>query len=399
MNLVSYVKEKGVRRAFQVLWRYKIPKLQIKIVAKLTRRRPLEGKIVIESHNDFDCNGGAFYEYLVGKGLNQTVKIVWRLGHPLDRKLPENVVSVPLYGPSWRKAWHICTAKWMTADCVVEEKVRDDQISLYMSHGVLGLKNVKGLISIPSTVDYVLSPSVSADEALAKGYDMDRTSTRFVHLGYPVLDRLFEKRHSKQYRPVSPAGKKVFLWMPTFRKGTAYGREDAAGSYPYGVPLIEDRETLDRLAEFANEKNALVVIKLHPKQDLSEISLDVPRGIQFIAPMDVKALPFDMYDLMLESVAMISDYSAATFEYLALDKPISYVLADLDRYKLGLVEHADRYMPGEKICTLQDLFAFITDVCAGVDVHSDERANFRTQFCRWNDSGSSERVSRFLGIE
>lgn len=382
-----------------MLWRYKIPQLQIKAMSILTKRWTLEEKIVIESHNDFDCNGGALYEYLISRGINQRVKIVWLLYHPSTERLPNNVTWVPLHGPSLKKAWHVCTAKWLTADCTITEKVREDQFSVYMTHGIFGLKNAKGFVRIPATVDCVLSPSPQADQVLGDEYVMDLTKTRFEHLGFPVLDRLYAGKHSERYRPLSPGQKTVFLWMPTFRKGIAYGRDDADGSYPFGIPLIRDRRELVEFASFVRSCDALVVIKLHPKQDLTAVSSDVPKGIVFLTADELKNSTFDTYDLMLESSALITDYSGAATEYLALNRPISYVLEDLHSYKLGLIDGAEQYMPGDKIYTLDELKSFITDVCSGRDSYADQRADFRSRFFSWNDARSSERVSRYLGIE
>ena len=134
MNPLTYLKEKGLRRALQVIWLFKLPKIQVSIVALLTRGRTLENKIVIESHNDFDCNGGALYDWLIENGYNDRIKIVWRLYHDAPAHLPKNVSCVSVYGPSWKKAWAICTAKWLTADCTVADKVREDQVSHAHAH-------------------------------------------------------------------------------------------------------------------------------------------------------------------------------------------------------------------------------------------------------------------------
>ena len=65
MNFIKYVRKNGIRRTINVLWRYKIEMLFEKIVLKITKNKKLKNIIVIESHNDFDCNGGAFYNYLI----------------------------------------------------------------------------------------------------------------------------------------------------------------------------------------------------------------------------------------------------------------------------------------------------------------------------------------------
>lgn len=52
---------------------------------------PLQDVIILESHNDFDSNGGAFYDYLIENGYNKKYKIVWFLRNKCPQHLPENV--------------------------------------------------------------------------------------------------------------------------------------------------------------------------------------------------------------------------------------------------------------------------------------------------------------------
>ena len=398
MNIISYLKQKGRRRVFQVVWRYKIPEIQIALVSAITKKRPLEDKIVIESHNDFDCNGGALYDWLIDNGFNEQVEIVWRLYHPVrSSDLPNNVSCVPVYGPSWKKAWAVCTAKWFTADCTVIDKVREDQLSIYMTHGGFGLKDCHGLIDIPSSVDYVLSASSGLDDWTNWLYNLDPSKTKLAHVGFPSLERLCKRQHSRNYRFEPFEGKRI-LWMPTFRQGVAYGRDDSAESYPYGVPLVRSKNDLDRLIALLEGYGIQLVIKLHPKQDLSVISGDLPNEIKFITGESIKEDSVDNYDLMLDSDALISDYSGAIYEYMTLNRPIAFVLSDVGDYSLGLIEDAERYMPGSKVYTFEDLARFIDDVAKGLDPHKDER----TEFLDWLYDPSSEcscsRVSELLGI-
>ena len=397
MNPIGYIKSKGVERTLQVLWRYKLPKLQVAIVACLTRHLPLMDKIVIESHNDFDCNGGAFYNWLISNGCNNKIKIVWRLYHNPPTDLPGNVSCVPVYGPSWRKAWAICTAKWLTADCTVADKIRTDQVSVYMTHGGFGLKNCHGLIDVPKSVDYILSPSPSFDDWTRWMYDADRSSVELIHVGYPSLDRLYRNGHSASCKPNKGCNKTI-LWMPTFRQGIAADRDDSSGDYPYGVPLVRDRSTLDRLALVLKRFDCRLVIKLHPKQDLSSITADMPEGIDFITGNSIKSQGFDNYDLMLNADAMIGDFSGAIYEYLVLNRPIAFVLSDLNEYKIGLIDNADQYMIGPKIYHFGDLEAFIRDVSNGVDSSAVERGILLKKMYEPSDGCSCEKLAGFLGI-
>ena len=159
MKLFDYFKKNGFKRSLSVLWQYKIEILLEKIVLKITKNKKLKNIIVIESHNDFDCNGGAFYSYLIKNNYNKKYKIVWLVRKKYKDKLPENVECVELYKPSLKKAYYMCMSKVFSYDCEIRPKLRDDQLLVYCSHGAGGLKNVKNNIKLPENTDYILVQS------------------------------------------------------------------------------------------------------------------------------------------------------------------------------------------------------------------------------------------------
>lgn len=59
-KLIGVIREQGWKRLFQIIYEVKINNLITKFVSIIFRRSGLKNIIVIESHNDFDCNGGAF---------------------------------------------------------------------------------------------------------------------------------------------------------------------------------------------------------------------------------------------------------------------------------------------------------------------------------------------------
>ena len=398
MNPFDYLKKYGLKRACQVIWEYKLPRIQVAILARLTRNRPLDNTLIIESHNDFDCNGGALYDWLIENGYNQNIKIVWRLYHAEPDNLPRNVSCVPVYGPSWKKAWAICTAKWMTADCSVADKIRDDQISVYMTHAAFSLKETKGLVEVPPSVDYVLGLTAEMDDYFIEECGIDSSMTKLLHIGYPDLDRLINKQHSKNYTFSEIFNKKTILWMPTFRKGVVFGRDDSSDSYPYGIPLVDSEERLDDLNRLLNEYDLNLIIKLHPKQDVSSIESGRLNNVFVLTGSSIKTNSFDNYDLMLNSIALISDYSGAAYQFLTLDRPMAFVLSDLDKYKVGLIEHSEDYMPGHKVMSYGDLCDFIIDIAEEADRFSLERKQLIEKLYGDCAAGSCERLIKFLGI-
>ena len=91
MNVAKYIQEKGVKHAIQVIYQYKIDIVLQKILGVFLRSKPLKDIIMIESHNDFDSNGGAFYNYLIQNEYNKKYKIVWLIKHKesLNVQLPQ----------------------------------------------------------------------------------------------------------------------------------------------------------------------------------------------------------------------------------------------------------------------------------------------------------------------
>ena len=111
----------------------------------LWKNAKLIDTILIESHNDFDCN--------------KRYKIVWMLRNKKPKNLPPNVTGFNLYTPSLRKTYYMYTAKYMTSDHYILGRKRDGQIACYLDHGTIGLKSFKGKIFLPDELDCILVPS------------------------------------------------------------------------------------------------------------------------------------------------------------------------------------------------------------------------------------------------
>ena len=69
MNIYNYIKQNGLRNVLDVIYHYKIDVCIQKVLYKFLKNKKLKNIIMIESHNDFDTNGGAFYNYLIKKWI------------------------------------------------------------------------------------------------------------------------------------------------------------------------------------------------------------------------------------------------------------------------------------------------------------------------------------------
>lgn len=399
MELIKYFKKNGLKRALEVLWQYKIEIVLEKFINIFTKNKPLQNKILIESHNDFDCNGGAFYEYLIDNGYNEKYKIVWLVRKKVKNKLPINVETVPLLGPSIKKAYHICTAKYVTYDCESVNKVRSDQKVVFCSHGAGGLKNVKGKCFIPDGVNYILIQSEEYAPIEANQLSLDPKDKRFVYIGFPSHDTFFIDDKSEVLKVTDKKYKKIILWMPTFRKGGGFNRNDSEKEQKLGIPLFNTLEEYKILNEKLKKMDVFLIIKIHPKQDLSNLGIYDMSNIKVLTGDSVKKLGIDNYKLIKCTDALISDYSGAAYEYLQLNRPIGYILDDINDYKLGfVVDDIHQLIAGHEIYTIEDLIKFITDVVDDNDIYKERREKLRDYIYKYHDGNSSERLAKLLEL-
>ena len=91
----------------------------------------------------------------------------------------------------------------------------------------------------------------------------------------------------------------------------------------------------------------------------------------------------DLYCLLPATDALITDYSSVYFDYLLLNRPIGFVVDDLEHYRRQrgfLLEPVERWMPGEHFRSVNDLEGFIRDVAAGRDPYRGHRNGLSEMF-------------------
>lgn len=400
MRIISYLRSNGLKHAFEVIYQYKIDIFILKLLKPFLKNKPLQNIIVIESHNDFDSNGGTFYNYLIENRYNEKYKIVWLLKHKKPERLPQNVEAVPLYKPSIKKDYYKWIAKWFTSDNDCGKKLRSDQISIYFGHGGFGLKKFRGLIKIPANIDYVLMPSHYLSAIFADQMMLKETDPRLQYIGFPYVDAFYCKKSGDLKKITKHPYKKTILWMPTFRKGGGYKREDSAEIGKLGIPLIQDVDTYKQLNSILISFDILMIIKIHPMQDLSNLGIFDMSNIKVLTGVTVKTLEIDNYRLMKDCDAMVSDYSSAAFDFLHRNKPIAFDFSDLNAYKLGLaVENPKEFIAGDIIENVNDLFSFIKDVAEDRDTHYERRQLLRKKIFDYYDGDNCFRAVNLLGIE
>ncbi|MCX4328049.1 MAG: CDP-glycerol glycerophosphotransferase family protein [Lachnospiraceae bacterium] len=130
-------------------------------------------------------------------------------------------------------------------------------------------------------------------------------------LGQPRSDIFFQKEKPAPYFP----GKNIILYCPTHRK---------EGAQKIDIAKLFD---LKRLEIFLKENNYYFVVKKHfyHRNEKEELSM-YPHII------DATGMELDIQKLIIETKAMVTDYSSIYIDYLLLGLPLLFYCYDYEEY-------------------------------------------------------------------
>ncbi|WP_288177740.1 CDP-glycerol glycerophosphotransferase family protein [Blautia hydrogenotrophica] len=143
---------------------------------------------------------------------------------------------------------------------------------------------------------------------------------------------------------------------------------------------------------------------MHPAQDLSRLNPKIRqyRRICFLTNEDMRRRQVPLYSLVKEADALITDYSSVYFDYLLLDRPIGFVLEDLESYEGHrgfVVPNPLDYMPGEKIYCKEELLDFFRKVVNEEDNFKEERKKICDQVNYYQDGNNCARLLELIHLE
>lgn len=221
----------------------------------------------------------------------------------------------------------------------------------------------------------------------ALGYDgevVESGSARTDALLKPDAARIAEIRR----RLGLPEGKKVVLYMPTWRENRL-GWSLASG---YRLDLQID---VDAARRELGEDHVLLVRGHH------KVNEQLRDGVRDGFVRDVSRWA-DPTDLLLVADVLISDYSSVIFDYAHTDKPILLFTYDLEHYRdtlRGFTFDFEKKAPGPLLRDSASLIEAVRNADAVGAQYARARAEFRAEFCDLDDGGAAERiVDRMLGM-
>ncbi len=356
-------------------------------------------EIVFYGRSKFESNHHALIQYMIRNGYNEKYKIYLVVSNENDLKHYNNINNVYPVPGMFSGAWHTLTAKTVF-HCYGMGKMRckvpDKQTVFDIWHGT-ALKSLgKYDESYCKSSTYILAASDFAKEYFKECFGYKEN--QFYIGGYPRCDLLFEDIDVlSKFGIVKNSYSKIVLYMPTFRKAAQFGYDDSDREFP-----LFTKDLLVGFNKYLDLKKIMFIIKPHPAQDniplLNELSLSNIKVIKNNELLNKKIL---LYSLVSGADILLTDYSSIYFDFLLTQKPIGFVIDDINEYsghRGFVVDNPLDYMPGEKIQNVEELKSFIDGILVGKDDWKEERKRINDLVNADQSGGFCKKILDFVGI-
>ena len=151
------------------------------------------------------------------------------------------------------------------------------------------------------------------------------------------------------------------------------------------------------LDEFLRENNFAIYIKPHPhdEQKFNKNLLSQFKNIFILTDEDLSNEKLDLYQLLNQFDALITDYSSIFFDYVLLNRPRLFLI-DIDFQRGFLIEDIESFVPGPIFINLSQLQKYLLNLEQINEEFKIKKDFIKKQFHRYNDNLSSARVEKFI---
>lgn len=244
--------------------------------------------------------------------------------------------------------------------------------------------------------DYLISTSVLFQEIIAEAFKEEKSKVLIT--GQPRNDLFFKKSNFFIKRKIDKNKyKKIFIWMPTYRQsivGDIRIDGEIKNNYLGVIPF----ENIEEMNGILKEEGYLLIIKIHPMDILNKINLEEYSNIIILKTNDLENINEQLYPLLGETDALITDYSSVWLDYEILNKPIFFSMDDYEEYKntRGLLfEDFIDISPYPVIKNYEEFTKFIKSY-EKIDINNRK---FTDKYNKYKDDKSCERVIKCLGLD
>lgn len=363
--------------------------------------KELKNKIVFESFSDFSDNTRTLFDYLIEQNMNQNYEMIWLVENP---KKFENIkiknVEFSYVEPKNEDEYehmkqNIEDAKFLIGSNRNIKKFDERQIYINLWHGTLLKKLIDYKID-NANWDFLLCPSEFFSDIYER--ELRIPKEKLIYFNNPRNDDLWIKNNALDKLYPNQKFKKFVLWMPTYRQHRTGTNIDSKKDFTFGIPIFNTIDELEKIDKILQQKETLLVLKVHPSQDLSKIKINSMTNIKVLKNDELEDKNIKLYNLIAESDALITDYSSVYYDYMILDRPIGFTIDDFKEYKGYVFEEPLEYMPGAHITNYNEFEKFIFEILKENDQYKEKRRKLNKIFNKYSDNKNSERITEFLKL-
>lgn len=259
-------------------------------------------------------------------------------------------------------------------------KLRKNTKIFFIRHGAFPIKSVKDYYdSMFNNKNhyYVLSTTPFVKKQLEDNYPYSNVS--YFLCGMPRCDLIKKDKSSLVFEKLGINKEaKLIIIATTFR----HFDNPNISFFNDEFPIKLSNNDIKELNKKASEKNIVLIFKLHHAQfcNISDFSYS---NLMFIDNNLLEENNLNNFDLFNASSALVTDYSGIFMDYLLTNKPLGFILNDMEKYndKRGFtISNFVDYLPGEKILSKEKFFSFVLDGFNEDKKFINERSLAKTNF-------------------
>ncbi len=352
-------------------------------------------KVLIYANEGFRDNSRYLFDYMLRNGYQRKYRII--VASDDYKELLANPVPGVKYESCLRGV-----ADYLSAGCVYYSFGKipivpcGKQKVIQMWHGT-SFKGFDKSLRAGSSVGKQYYTHVFASSEFFRPIVMKKfgvTNDRVFICGHPRTDVFYEDDGNRYF----PEDTRLVIWLPTFRKSSRLGYADTEASG--AVPIFKNEE-LPELNEKLAGCGLKMIVKLHPLQDTGGLKVRKFSNLELMTQEDFAGAGYDLYRLLKETCALVTDYSSVFYDYLLLDRPIGFTEDDEGEYQKNrgfAVENPDDMKPGMRIPDKEAFYRFLDMTASGQDDFGKWRERIRTLANAYTDGQNCRRAMEAGGL-
>lgn len=249
----------------------------------------------------------------------------------------------------------------------------------------------------------IIVPSKNMKEIYMDSFLLN--NNQIFYAGQPRNDLLTIKKETLGLLGIDKKRyKKIIMWMTTYRisKDERLKHTSNTEWSSTNLPLLTDEKAVKQLNEELERLGILLIIKHHTTGKKAESTILDTENIRVLDENQILSKGLQLYEVLGNCDSLITDYSSVFIDYLLLNRPIGFIVDDIEDYNRNNGFNFSKpleYMPGKHIKTLLELYRFLKIVVEEQDKYKIEREEKSNYFNEFQKENNRQYILEQMGIK